>query len=163
MRLLLTENVKEVADSLYKKGDEINKGLVVQMYQALTLLEAAIKQNIRSRSGLKVRTGTLLNSVQKHVKFNAGLVEGTVGPENVPYAAIHEYGGTIPEKRIEPRNGKALRWLGSNGEFAFSKGHTIPQITIRARPYLQPAFDEQAEAIREQFGLFIKRTMETNS
>jgi phage gpG-like protein len=163
MRILIADNIAEVAKSLEKKSEAIKEGSVVQLYNALTLLEASIKQNIRSRSGLNVRTGTLLNSVQKHIKSQANIHSGTVGPENVPYAAIHEYGGVIPEKRIEPRHGRALKWMGADGSVMFSKGHTIPSFQIRARPYLQPAMDEHIETIRNNFSLFIKKTMETNS
>lgn len=162
MRFLITDNIKEVVTSLNNKADIIQKGTVIEMWRAMTMLEVAIKQNIRVRSGLKVRTGTLLNSVQKHINQNDNVVTGTIGPENVPYAAIHEYGGQIPARRIEPRNSKVLRWMGHDGKFWFSKGHELPIITIKARPYLQPAYEEKAQMIREKFGLFISKTMEKN-
>lgn len=162
MRFLITDNIKEVVSSLNNKADVVQKGTVIEMWRAMSLLEVAIKQNIRVRSGLKVRTGTLLNSIQKHVTENGNSVTGTIGPENVPYAAIHEYGGTIPARRIEPRNSKVLRWAGSDGKFWFSKGHDLPAVNIKARPYLQPALEEKAQIIREKFGLFISNTMRTN-
>lgn len=162
MKILLTENIQEVVDKLNAKADEIQKGTQVQMYQALSILEAAIKQNIRSRSGLKVRSGSLLNSIQKEIKIENGKVVGRIGPENIPYAAIHEYGGTIPAKRIEPRHTKALRWLGTNGTFFFSKGHEIPAFNIKARPYLEPAMKEKGEEIRQGFAVFINKIMEKN-
>lgn len=162
MRFLIKDNIKEVIAQFENQADTIQKQTAVEMWRAMSILEAAIKQNIRVRSGLKVRTGTLLNSIQKHVTTEGNLVTGTIGPENVPYAAIHEFGGTIPARRVEPRNSKALKWMGGSGEFWFSKGHNIPSFNIKARPYMQPALDEKAETIREKFGLFIQRTMEKN-
>lgn len=163
MRFLIKDNIKEVVRDLQAGADIVQQQTAIQMYQALTILESAIKQNIRVRSGLRVRSGTLLNSVQKHLIQNGNVVTGTIGPENVPYAQIHEEGGIIPSHRVEPRHGKALKWLGGSGEFWFSKGHTIPDITIKARPYLAPALAEKEEVIREKFGLFLQKAMEKNT
>lgn len=162
MRLLITDNIKEVVAQLESKVDIIQKQSAVEMYRAMSILESAIKQNIRVRSGLKVRSGTLLNSIQKHVTQNGNLVIGTIGPENVPYAGIHEEGGVIPSHRIEPRHTKALRFMGGNGQFWFSKGHQVPDITIKPRPYLKPALEEKAQIIREKFRLFLTDTLEKN-
>jgi len=160
MKVVLKENIKEVVDTLNAGKEQIQKNLHVQMFQALSILEAAIKQNIRIRSGLKVRSGSLLNSIQKDVSSSGNTVTGRIGPENIPYAAIHEYGGTIPARRIEPRHGKALRWMNAGGEFFFSKGHEVPAFDIKARPYLEPAIEEKGELIRQNFDLFITRIME---
>lgn len=160
MKVVLKENIQEVVKSFNSGREEIQRNLHLEMYRALTLLEASIKQNIRVRSGLKVRSGSLLNSIQKDVKSSGNQVQGRIGPENIPYAAIHEYGGTIPAKKIEPRHQQALRWLGSDGKFWFSKGHEIPAFDIKARPYLEPALTENAEEIRQRFGLFITRILE---
>lgn len=156
MRVLIKDNIKEIAASWYKKEGDVRRETVIQMYNAMTILEAQMKQNIRVKSGLNVRTGTLLNSVQKHVSYTAGLVKGTVGPENVIYAATHEFGS---KHWIQPKKeGGVLSWM-QNGERRFSKGHFV---NIPARPFIQPAIDDQADYIREQFGFFIKRAMERN-
>lgn len=161
MKVILKDNIKEVVADLEKRSNALTTGTVIEMYRAMSILETAIKQNIRVRSGLKVRSGSLLNSVQKEVLINGNQVTGKIGPENVIYAATHEYGATIPARRIEPRFTKALRWMGTDGKFWFSKGHDLPPAKIPARPYLQPALDEKIEEIREKFGLFIKQTMES--
>lgn len=160
MRFVVKENIQEIVGQLDRSAHAIQKQTAIEMYRAMTILEVAIKQNIRTRSGLKVRTGTLLNSIQKRVKQTGNVVTGTIGPENVPYAAIHEFGGTIPARRVEPRNAKVLRWFGKRGKMFFSKGHEIGPVKIPARPYMEPALEEKAEVIREKFNLFIARTME---
>jgi phage gpG-like protein len=159
LKLIIATNIKDIVTKMNDQADKVATGTAIQMYQALTILEAAMKQNIRVRSGLHVRSGSLLNSVQKDIQVSGNTVTGRIGPENIPYAAIHEYGGTIPARRIEPRNAKALRWAGSNGQFWFSKGHDMPSVQIPARPYMQPALEEKAEIIREKFKMFIVQTM----
>ncbi len=160
MKLIIADNIKEVVAKMSENASLVNRGMAIQMYQALTMLEAAMKQNIRVRSGLHVRSGSLLNSVQKDLQVNGNTVTGRVGPENISYAAIHEYGGMIPARRVEPRNTQALKFMGGNGQFWFSKGHDIPATRIPARPYMQPAIDEKADIIREKFRFFIKQTMD---
>ena len=160
MKIILKDNIAEVVRNLEEKSSMITTGTVVEMYRAMSILEVAIKQNIRVRSGLKVRSGSLLNSIQKEVSINGNQVTGKIGPENISYAATHEYGATIPARKVEPRHSKVLRWMGGDGKFWFSKGHEIPAAKIPARPYLGPAMDEKAEIIRERFATFITKVME---
>lgn len=80
-------------------------------------------------SGLKRRTGTLANSMQARIKRTrlGGRVD--FAPWGVPYAAIHEFGGTIHQQRGE----KSVR------------------INIPRREYLRPALRNSVERIRFLF------------
>ena len=94
-------NAPEVAETIRQQLATMKRGLKNQMMRALTLLEAEILQNIRSSSGLHVRTGALLNSVgsSKKVTTNSdGTVSGQIGSAGVPYARIKEFGGIISAK-----------------------------------------------------------------
>ena len=135
---------------------EINKGLPKQVFSALTLLEVAIKNNVRWRSGLNVRSGSLLNSIQKRMTVSRTEIEGFVGSMGVPYAATHEFGATIPARTIEPRNAKMLRWFDADGNPVFAKKVNIPSYEIKARPFIQPAIDELGPTILDKFGLFVE-------
>lgn len=159
MKIVIKTNLKETIKELEKGGKNIKKVLPSTIFRALSLLEAQIKQNIRTN--LNVRSGTLLNSVQKDMKVKGNVVEGSVGPRGVPYAAIHEYGGTIPERFVAPRNKLALKW-SSGGDTFFSKGHTIPSFDIKARPYMQPAIDKLVPEITENLGVMFEKAMEVN-
>ena len=86
-----TDILKKIQDGL----EVYQKTMSFQVFRALTLLEAQIKQNIRRDSGLHVRTGALLNSVYKKVVLQGNTVIGEVGTQGIPYARIHEFGGTI--------------------------------------------------------------------
>ena len=161
MKIIIKENIQKVIKSLEDSSDNLKDNLPLQMFRALTLLKAATQQNIRTRSGLRVRTGTLLNSIQIDIEQKGNQVKGTIGPENVPYAAVHEFGHDFPERTITPRNAKALRWK-ENGEVFFSKRNKIPAFRVPARPYLGPAVDDNMDKILEKFGLFIQNVMEVN-
>lgn len=162
MKVLLTSNALDVIDSFEEANDEVKSSMRFAMFRALTILEAQIKQNIRVNSGLNVRTGTLLNSIQKEMYDRGIEIVGRIGPENVAYAAIHEEGGDLPARFVKPRLKTVLSWKGPGGQLMFSKGHTIPATHIKARPYLRPAVEEHAQRIANTFGLFIQQDFETN-
>ncbi len=96
-----SSNADEVAKDLAQRLAAMKKQLKQQMFRALTVLEAQIVQNVRSNSGLHVRTGNLMNSIatSKKVEVTAdGSITGTIGSVGIIYAAIHEFGGTIVPK-----------------------------------------------------------------
>ncbi|MFT4056182.1 MAG: phage virion morphogenesis protein [Novosphingobium sp.] len=70
---------------------------------------------------------------------------------NAPYAAIHEFGGTIKHPGGTPyfmRDGKAV-FVGNSGYGAF---HTLPKtkphdIEMPARPYMGPARDAKRKEV----------------
>jgi HK97 gp10 family phage protein len=155
-KIQITSNASEVAKSLTQELEQYSKSLKLTVFRALGLLEAEILQNIRSKSGLKVRSGSLLNSIgaSKKVTEENGVVVGEIGPQGIPYAAIHEFGGTTSPHRIEPRTGKALAFQ-MGGETVFARFVNHPGSKIPARPYLRPALAAKENQIKEHFGLFL--------
>jgi phage gpG-like protein len=149
--------ISQAAKGLEKNVDLYRKGLRLQLARALSILDAAIKQNIRQRSGLRVRTGSLLNSIMQEIVEDGVNLVGQIGPHNIPYAAVHEFGHTFKARRVEPRNASVLAWMGKNGP-AFSMGHEIGPFTVPARPYLRPALDQTKDLIAERFSLFLGDT-----
>jgi len=80
------------------------------LYSAGNLLRNAVTLSIRS-SGLQVRTGMLLNSVNFEVGETDGKPYVAVSIDGVKYARTHEYGtkgagGTLPD--IVPKQGRFL-------------------------------------------------------
>lgn len=63
---------------------------------------------------------------------------------NLPYALIHQTGGTI-----KPKTAKRLVFKGSGGKKVFAK-----EVTIPARPYLGMS-DEDREAVQETISDFL--------
>jgi len=148
-------DVQKLQERLNSDADLYRRGLRLQMASALTILKAAIQQNIRVRSGLHVRSGMLLNSIMGEVVEKGNLISGEIGPRDVPYAAVHEFGHDFPARRIEPRNAKVLAWQGASGQMWFSKGHDMPAFRVPARPYLRPALEQTQEIIAQKFQLFL--------
>lgn len=117
---LLDEQVKE----LEREIAAYQAGLKTQILRALTVVEAEIVANLRGRSGLHRRTGALLNSVSRSKKVfeEGGILYGTIGPEGVPYARIHEEGGTITAK-----GGKSLTIPAEQNR----RADGLPKITMQ--------------------------------
>ena len=107
-----------------------------------------MQQNILKQGLLK--TGALFNSITATPMTNDEGAFVYVGPDNtVPYAYIHNYGGTIPAHWVFPVNAQALHWQ-QDGKDRFSKGHIVGiknPIVIQARPFIEPAYDDHAEEI----------------
>jgi phage gpG-like protein len=131
------------------------------------LLEAQIKLNIRKQK--LIDTGRLINSIRSEVTKD-GL---TVGAYNMPYAAIHEFGGTIsaknaryltipmsPEfkgrrasefgdlfvKRIRNRAYLVRRLDSGQLQFCYMLRE---QVTMPARPFMRPALQQHKDRIIE--------------
>jgi len=71
--------------------------------------------------------------------------EAAVGT-NKRYAAIHQFGGTIPAHTVRPRFAKALKIPTKNG-YIYRRKARIPQVTIPPRPFLHLT-PEDLEEIR---------------
>jgi len=94
---------------------------------------------------LRVQSGKLLQSFEKGTKlqFSNGMIDGEISSD-VPYAAIHEYGGFIKSKGKMANfflmmfiKTKEFKWLAMRKVVLRDGGIRMP-----ARPYLRPAFNE---------------------
>lgn len=97
----VTSNASEVAEGIRKQLSAMKRQLKAQMFRALTTLEKEILDNVRSKSGLHVQTGALMNSISSSKKVEedaSGNIVGQIGSVGVPYAGIHEFGGIITPK-----------------------------------------------------------------
>jgi len=158
MRIRINVDVSNLTEELPMLAQYIRRDSAFAMYRALTILKAQVMQNIRQNSGLHVRTGNLLNSINTNVQVEGDRIVGRVFSENVPYAMIHEYGGVIPTQIVYPRKAQTLSW-GKGGSKFFSKKVVIPEHTIPARPYMFPAIEERSQEIYETFGLIISKNL----
>lgn len=187
MKIVFTENSKEAIEDFESGLQQYRRKLEYQMFRALTLLEAEIKQNIRKGAGLHVRTGALLNSIggSKKVETDSnGFIYGEIGPEGVPYAAIHEFGGTIvpknkkflaipsefnrrPDGLPKITTADLMSGLGksfiANGVIFLKEGpnkitpmfYLKKSVDIPARPYLSTAVASKKDQIFKEFGLLL--------
>jgi phage gpG-like protein len=155
----VSSNGDQVVAELKAKLQALKGQTKLSVFRALTLIEAEILQNIRIKSGLKVRSGSLLNSIgaSKKVTEEAdGTISGQIGSQGVPYAAIHEFGGTTPPRRIEPKKEGGVLAFQIKGQQVFAKFVDHPGSKIPARPYLRPALAAKEDEILKNFGLMIQ-------
>lgn len=83
-------------------------------------------------------TGTLRRSLHSETEEKSANRVSVLAGTDLEYAAMQEFGG-----EIVPKNAKMLAFE-VEGKLVFAKRVTIP-----ARPYLRPAFDEQkGEAVK---------------
>lgn len=103
----------------------------------------------REGSGLLQASGRLRNSITPSADNNTAVV-GT----NVPYAAIHHFGGQTPPHLIKPKKKKALKF---GGRFAKQVNH--PGSKIPARPFMTLAPEDEralADAVSDYLAAAIR-------
>lgn len=149
----LIARLRAIRENMQPDNPEMRKALE----RIGLLIVAQAKANIRSQ-GL-IDTGRLLNSVRHEFFKTANEAGVLIGSFGVPYAAIHEFGGTIRPKRAQyltiplgPKykgrfasqfNLKAVKM--KNNLFLVDPetgeaGYVLKKsVTLRARPYLNPA------------------------
>jgi len=162
MSVKVTTNASELKKEIAERLKAYQRDMKLQVFRALSLLEAEIMQNIRSKSGLKVRSGSLLNSIPASKKVTVesdGTVTGQIGPQGIPYAAIHEFGGKTAPHRIEPRNAKVLA-LQIGGKDVFARFVNHPGSNVPQRSYLRTALAAKQDEIMSTFGIFIATTFD---
>ena len=170
-----TQKRLEVGVKRYKSA------LAIEMWRSLTIIEAAIIQNIRRN--FKVRTGGLLNAPESTVVESKDQIIGLININKV-YAGIHEHGGIIRPKRAQylkfpvPENTNAdgsprvlpsgiskmamLPLRKGDGWLIIDKDRNSPmyllkkQVKIPARPYVAPAIKSTRDRVFQKFGFIIQ-------
>lgn len=92
--------------------------------------------------------GRLRSSINERVEISSMAIVGKVGIDGkkVPYAAIHEYGGTIPAHDIMPVNAQALAFMWHGKQMILKKVH-IPDVIMPERSYLRSSLADMKEEI----------------
>ena len=126
-------DLSEIKDLLKKYRNGLVKGVRESMFVA----EQWSKQSFGKPGHLQSRTGNLRRSINTEVEDNGKSVIGIIGTA-VKYGPIHETGGTI-----RPVKGKYLKFA-IKGQWK-----SVREVTIPARPYLQPSLTENRDKIRD--------------
>jgi len=119
-------------------------------------LRAAVERNL-SGGVLQQRTGRLAASIDASVERSGAAVLATVGTD-VPYAAIHEYGGVIPAHEILPKSARALAFPWQGRE-RFFKRIELPPVQMPERSFLRSALVEMAPEIRAAMAAAVNRAV----
>lgn len=141
---------EEVAASFAERKSLVI-GNVFRTVKALTYeLERHVKQDKLQGQVLHHRSGRLANSV--HSEFyqeSQTTLYGAVGT-NVEYAAIHEFGGTIPAHVVMAKTAQALAFIpkGSD-EIIFRRKVMIPDVQMPERSFLRSALTDMRGKIHD--------------
>jgi HK97 gp10 family phage protein len=145
----------EGGESLARKLNALGEAVRGRALERAVVAGALIVQDA-AKQRAPYKTGNLRRSI--HVggvgdlhDTTGGQIEGPVRSPNhvevlvgtnVEYARQREYGGTIT-----PVNGQWLSWRDAEGTW-----HRARSVTQAATPYLRPALDENAAAVRTEVG-----------
>jgi phage gpG-like protein len=111
-------------------------------------LEAKIQQKLAG-GVLNTRSGALASSIIASVDESSAGVSVSIGTSgDVKYAAIQEFGGTIPPHEIVPDKAKALAFA-IGGKQVLAARVNLPAVTIPERSYLRSSLAEMAEEVTQ--------------
>ena len=137
--------------SLAGMPDRVRQALASKANVLAVALEAKIQQKL-SGGVLNTRSGALASSIVATVDELSTDVSVRIGSSgDVKYAAIQEFGGTIPPHEIVPDKAKALAFA-VGGKRVFAARVNLPAVTMPERSYLRSSLAEMAEEIKEEFG-----------
>lgn len=127
---------EEVAARLRDMGPQIQAAVVGAMKTWGSELTAYIHESKLSGDPLHQRSGDLKRAVVAYFNEEGSTVEGgSKVRSGIPYAHIHEYGGTITAKNAPYLTFKTLdgRW------------HRVKSVVMPERSYMRTSFREQAQ------------------
>jgi hypothetical protein len=134
--------------SLAGMPDRVRQALSSKANVLAVALEAKIQQKL-SGGVLNARSGALASSIIATVDESSAGVSVRIGTSgDVKYAAIQEFGGTIPPHEIVPDKAKALAFA-VGGKQVFAARVNLPAVTLPERSYLRSSLAEMTEEIVE--------------
>jgi phage gpG-like protein len=149
--MLKVDVLDDYTAALAAMPDRVRQALSNKANVLALALEAKIQQKL-SGTVLNTRSGALARSIIATVDDAAAGVSVRIGASgDVKYAAIHEFGGTIPPHEIVTDKAKALAFL-VGGKQVFAARVNLPAVTMPERSYLRSSLAEMADEIREGLG-----------
>jgi HK97 gp10 family phage protein len=134
---------REVIQRFEAMATKVHTALLAEITKQALDLQAHVVRDKLQGQVLNHITGRLQSSIMHEVNDNGKSIIGRVYSNNsVNYAAIHEFGGTVPDRY--PVNGKALHWMsGGQDVFAkFARGFTMPE-----RSFLRSSLEDYKSRI----------------
>jgi len=137
-----------VSAALAAMPDRVRDALSSKATMLSTVLQAKIQQKLAG-AVLNTRSGALARSIVATVDASsADVVVSIASSGDVKYAAIHEFGGTIPPHQVVPDKARALAFA-VGGKQAFAARVNLPAIAMPERSYLRSSLAEMADEIRD--------------
>lgn len=120
-----------------------------KMEAELSSLVEAVRAKL-SGEVLESKSGRLRRSIVARLSTQQGRDTLVVGSEGVPYARIHEYGGTVQIPEIRPRRADALRFVGSAKDVVYAARTRAHEVVVPERSYLRSTVADRIIALRSQ-------------
>jgi phage gpG-like protein len=144
---IISTGDKEVVARLDALTDRVTANLA----RAIGALLVAMTSDIRNKLNgpvLNRRTGALQNSIRQDLKVSAQDVTGTIGAgKGIPYAAIHEFGGTTKPHDIRPKGKTALAFTDGYGGTIFARVVHHPGSKMPERSYMRSTLADWSDRI----------------
>lgn len=132
----------ELIARLQSMPETVRQALIRKCTVLALLLQKKIVTEKLSGQVLNKVTGALQSSVFQEVTSTATAVHAKVAAgRDVPYAAIHEYGGQTRPHIIEPKNAEALHFY-IGGKEVFAKLVNHPGSRFPVRSYMRSSLGE---------------------
>lgn len=129
---------KQGADVLLKNMANLNENFTKQAKIAMQDTMLDVQTTAKTSGYVPYKTGNLKRSITSSVDASGTKITGKVG-SNLIYAGIQEFGGTIT-----PKNGKYLKFQGSNGWVS------VKRVTIIGKLYLTRAIKDNIEKLQKR-------------
>ena len=140
------EGDREVIQRLSSLPNRVRAALLKKTYALAIQLADRVRRKL-SGEVLNVRSGDLRASIFEDVQSDATSVVGRVASSgDVRYAAIHEYGGTIPAHEIVPSKAQALMFV-VGGKTVFARRVQIPDVQMPERSFMRSSLSEMKQQI----------------
>jgi phage gpG-like protein len=148
--MLEAELVDTCSAALAAMPERIRDALLAKSNTLAAALQERIRQKLAGEA-LQTRSGALAASIVASIAEEPQGIAVRIASTDVKYAAIHEFGGTIPPHQIVPDKAKALAFI-VGGKRVFATRVQIPAVTMPERSYMRASLAEMAETIREGLG-----------
>jgi len=128
--------------------ERIRAALEAKAGRLAAQLQAKIRQKL-SGGALDMKSGALAGSIGVTTDASDAAISVRIATAaDVKYAAIHEFGGTIPPHQILPDKTRALAFA-IGGKQIFAARVNLPAITMPERSYMRSSLAEMADEIRQ--------------
>lgn len=149
--MLEIELVDTSSAALAAMPERIGGALLAKANGLAAALQARVQQKLAGEV-LQSRTGALAASIVATVDDTPQAIAVRLAVAgDIKYAAIHEFGGTIPPHEIVPDKAKALAFV-IGGKQVFANRVQMPAVIMPERSYMRSSLAEMADVIREELG-----------
>lgn len=136
-------------DATAARLDALPETLAASLAAEVERLAGVLRDRVeRKLSGevLQQRSGRLAGSIAVAIE-RSGLAVSARVSSDAPYAAIHEYGGSLPAREILPKSARALAfpWRGQQRLF---RRVSLPSVVMPERSFMRSALAEIEPELR---------------